>query len=125
MNDESHTAHNQSHHSGQWVELKGKVDVETSGIDPGEEVFDQRITFMGGLKKPHKRDGCDDKRPENSKAKQAWKDTYFFGSFCPNTARIKVLSAGRKGISQKISVILSFHQLDVFSFNGLFLPENK
>ncbi len=58
-------------------------------------------------------------------AKQAWKDTYFLGSFCPNTARIKVLSAGTKGISQKISVILSFHQFDVFGFDSLLLPENE
>jgi hypothetical protein len=34
-------------------------------------------------------------------AKQAWNDTYFFGSFCPNKTRMSVLKAGINGISQK------------------------
>ena len=46
---------------------------------------------------------------EAKTAKQAWKETYFFGSFFPKTARMRVLAAGIKGISQKISVILAFH----------------
>ena len=58
-------------------------------------------------------------------AKQAWKETYFFGSFRPNTARMNVLSAGTNGMSQKISVILSFHQVDIFGFDSFLLPENQ
>jgi hypothetical protein len=34
-------------------------------------------------------------------AKQAWNETYFLGSFCPNNTRMSVLNAGINGISQK------------------------
>jgi hypothetical protein len=60
---------------------------------------------------------------EAKTARQACHETYFLGSFLPKTARIKVLRAGIKGMSQKISVILAFHQFDVFRLDCLFLPE--
>ncbi len=62
---------------------------------------------------------------EANTAKQAWKETYFLGRILPKMARMKVLKAGTNGMSQKISVILSFHQSYIFRFDGFFLSENE
>ena len=51
---------------------------------------------------------------EAKTAKQAWIEMYFLGSVLPKIARIKELNSGIKGISQKISVILAFHQIHIF-----------
>jgi hypothetical protein len=42
-----------------------------------------------------------DTTKEAKTAKQAWKEMYLFGSFCPKRTRMRVLRAGINGISQK------------------------
>ena len=57
--------------------------------------------------------------------RQACQETTFLGSFRPKRTRTRVLSAGTKGISQKMSFILSFHGAYLFGFYRFLLPEDE
>ena len=46
MDEKTHTGNDQNHDGGQRVELEGEIDLETSRMNPGKEVFYEGMMSM-------------------------------------------------------------------------------